>query len=152
MLLEAALVEIRVVEATKFRRQPTEHPDEPELPGDAIASETEPHLSREFEAVLGLSLDFTERISGSETVRDQVDAAVGCIRKVTGILGRVEGPPQEGATRRQGLRPVSDVHGEDQVDAGAEAVEPMLLDQLQAEGRHPTDYEAEKMLVGEQGR
>ena len=57
MLLEAALVELRVIEGIEVRRQSPEHPDEPELPGDAVAGETEPHFAREFEPVLRLPLD-----------------------------------------------------------------------------------------------
>ena len=95
MLLEARLVELRIVEGVKVRRQSTEHPDKPELPGDAIASETEPHFLREFESVFGLSFDFVERIAGCETICCQIDAAIGGIGKVAGILRRLEGAPQE---------------------------------------------------------
>jgi hypothetical protein len=130
MLLEAAFVELGVVKGGELWRQSTEHPDESELPGDAIAGETESYFTREFEAKLGLSLDFTERISRGKAVCDQVDAAIGCIRKVTGILRRLKGATEEGPRDLQGLRPVSDVDGEDQVDASSEAVEPVLLDQI----------------------
>ena len=68
MLLETALVKLRIIEGGKVRRQSAKHPDEPELPGDAVAGETEPHLPREFEPILGFLLDFTERISGGEKI------------------------------------------------------------------------------------
>jgi hypothetical protein len=102
------------------------------LPSDAVTGETESYLPREFEATLGLSLDFTEGISGRKAVCDQVDAAIGRIRMVTGILRRLKGAPEEGVRRLQGLSPVCDVDSEDQVDASSKAVEPMLLGQIQA--------------------
>ena len=73
--------------------------------------------------------------SGSPEARQFVirsSAAVGRISEVAGLLRRLEGAPQEDAAGRQVLRPVCDMDGEDQVDAGAEAVEPALLDQIQA--------------------
>ena len=186
---EAVLVEICVVEGIEVRRQSPHRPDELKLPGDAVAGETEAHFTREFESVLRLPLDLAERISGGETVRDQVDACIRRVREVAGILRCLEGAPQEGATDPQVLRPVGHVDGKDQVHAGAETVEPMLFHQvepepaeakpglvvpevrpqhaaqprisearsvavavLQAEGRHPTDDEAEKIQVREQGR
>src|SRR3954447_1457210 len=142
MLLEAALVELRVIERGEVRRQSPEHPDQSELPGDAVAGETKSHFPREFEPMLGLSLDVTERISGRDTVCDRVDAAIGRIRKVTGILRHLEGAPEEGARRPQGLSPVGDMDGEDQVDTSPETAEPMLLDQIQGE-----PAEAEPCLV-----
>src|SRR5260370_30275895 len=71
-------------------------------------------------------------MSSGETVRDQVDTAIGCIGKITGLLCRLESAPQEGARRPQRLRPGSDMDREDQVDARAKAIQPTLLDQIQA--------------------
>src|SRR5260370_35469402 len=85
-LLEAALVELRAIEGCKGRPQSTEHADEPELPRHTVADESERHLPYEFESILGLPLDFAERISGGEKIGDQVDAAIGYIRRVTGHL------------------------------------------------------------------
>ena len=130
---EAVLVEIRVVEAVEVRRQSPQRPDEPELPGDAVAGETETHFAREFEPILRLPLDLAERISGGEAVRDQVDAGIRRVREVTGILRCLERAAQEGATDLQLLRPMGHVDCEDQVHAGAETVEPVLFDQIEAE-------------------
>src|ERR1700730_7028830 len=80
-LLEAALVELRAIEGCKDRPQSTEHTDQPELPNHAVADESERHLPYEFESILGLPLGFTERISGGEKNGDQIDAAIGYIRK-----------------------------------------------------------------------
>src|SRR5258705_1991093 len=116
-LLQAALVELRVIEGGS-----TEHADEPELPGHAVADESERHLPYEFESILGLPLSFTEWISGGERIREQVDAALGYIRKITGLLRRLESPPQKAATYRQVLRPVDDVDGKNEVDTRSELV------------------------------
>src|SRR5258708_19180888 len=129
MLLEAALVELRIIKRVEVRCQSTERPDESVLRGNEVADETEPHLSHEFERVLDLVLDFTERISGGEKIGIQVGAAIRCISKISGVLRRVEGASQEHAAARQVLRPVRDVDGEDEVDAGAKAVKPALFDE-----------------------
>src|SRR5262245_21121604 len=55
MLLETALVELRVVEGGKVRRQSAERPDESELRDDDIADEAEPRASHEFERTFRLS-------------------------------------------------------------------------------------------------
>src|ERR1700726_3412280 len=125
-LLEAALVELRAIEGCKGRLLSTEHPDEPELTGHAVADESKRHLPYEFESVLGLPLGFTERISGGEKIGDQVDAAIGYIRKITGHLRRRESPPQQVTAHRQGLRPINDVDGKNEVDTRSEPVEPAL--------------------------
>src|SRR5258705_8078568 len=75
-LLEAALVQLRAIEGYKGRPLSTEHADEPELPGHAVADEAERHLPYEFKSILGFPLGFTEWISGGEKIRDQVDAAI----------------------------------------------------------------------------
>src|SRR3981081_1064057 len=94
MLLEAALVELRIIEGVKVRRKSTERPDESVLRGNEVADETEPHLLHEFERFLDLELDFTEGIPGGKKIRIQVGAAIGCIRKVSGALRRAESAPQ----------------------------------------------------------
>src|SRR6202035_2208157 len=116
----------------KGRPQSTEHADEPELPNHTVADESERHLPYEFESILGLPLGFTERISGGEKGRDQVDAAIGYIRKITGLLRCPETPPQQATAHRQVLRPVDDVDGKNEVDARPEPVEPAFFDQIQA--------------------
>ena len=45
-----------VVEGAEFRRQAAEGPDKPELRGDDVNDETEPHLLRKLETVLGFTL------------------------------------------------------------------------------------------------
>src|SRR5882757_4096325 len=132
MLLEAALVELRIIEGVEVRCKSTEHPDESVLRCNEVADKTEPHLPHEFKRVLDRVLDFTERISRGEKIRIQVGAGIGCISKIAGVLRRIESAPQENAAGRQVLGPVRDMDGENQVDAGAKAVKPALFDQIQA--------------------
>src|ERR1700680_2139823 len=141
-LLEAALVELRAIAGCKDRLKSTEHTEHPELPDHAVADESERHLPYEFESILGLPLGLTARISGREKIRDQVDAAIGYIRKITGLLRRLERPPQKAAADRQVLRPVDDVDGKNEVDTRPEPIEPALFDQIQAK-----PAEAEPRLV-----
>src|SRR6266478_954513 len=49
MLLEAALVELRVIEGGEVRCQSTECADQSVLRGNDVVDETEPHLPDEFE-------------------------------------------------------------------------------------------------------
>src|ERR1700733_1457049 len=79
-LLEARGVKLRVIEGIEVRRHPTQHPDKPELSGDAVAGETEFYFSCEIEPALGFLLDVTERVSVGNAVCDHIDAAIRCIR------------------------------------------------------------------------
>src|SRR6266403_280529 len=142
MVLEAALVELRIIEGPEVRCQSAERPDQSLLRGSDVGDETESHLPHEFERARDLVLDVSERIPGGEKIGIQVVAAIGRISKVSGALRRVESTPQENAAARQVLRPVRDVNGEDQVDAGAKAIKPALLDEIQAK-----PAEAESSLV-----
>src|ERR1700738_1571876 len=103
MLLEAALVELRIIEGVEVRCKSTERPDESVLRGNEVTDETEPHLLHEFERVLDLVFDFTERISGGEKIGIQVGTAIGCISKVSGVLRRGESAPEENAAGWQGV-------------------------------------------------
>ena len=91
------LVELRVVGECEVQRTSTKNPNEPQLRDRDVDYETEPHPANDLEPILRLSLHVAEQISGAEKVRDQVDAAIGCIGKVAGAQRRVEGAPQEGA-------------------------------------------------------
>src|SRR5271167_2836645 len=118
MLLEAALVELHVIGECEVRRTSTKNPNEPKLRDCDVDYETKPHPANDLEPILRLSLHVAERISGTEKVRDQVDAAIGCIGEVAGAQRRVEGAPQVGA--------------------GAKAIEAAFLDEIDAK---PSDAE-----------
>src|ERR1700724_4141653 len=56
MLLEAALVELPIIEGVEVRCKSTERPDESVLRGNEVADETEPQLVHEFELLVDLVL------------------------------------------------------------------------------------------------
>src|SRR5271157_2832977 len=67
MLLEPALIELRVIEAAKLWSQAAEGSNQSELTCDEIAHEIEPHFSRELQPVVSLALHLTS--SGSPPAR-----------------------------------------------------------------------------------
>ena len=71
MLLELALVELRIVEGGELGQQAPESLNEPELSGDDVGDETELRLPRELERILGFSLHIAERLSHGEQERFQ---------------------------------------------------------------------------------
>ena len=46
-------------------------------------------------AVIGLALDFAERLPGGEKVRDQIDPGIGRPGEVAGLLRHIEGAAQQ---------------------------------------------------------
>ena len=65
MALEPSLIELLVVEGAEFRRQAAQRADQPELRGDEVDDEAEPHLLRKREAILGFALHLGERIAAA---------------------------------------------------------------------------------------
>src|ERR1700692_4712667 len=76
MALEPSLIELRIVEAAKCRRQAAESPDQSELRGDAVNDKPEPCPLREREAMLSFAFRLGKRIARHEKVRVQLVAAV----------------------------------------------------------------------------
>src|SRR5260370_1800600 len=105
MVLEAALVELRIIEGLEVRCQSTEHPDQSVLRGNDVADETEPHLPHEFERALDLVLDVSERIPGREKIGVQVVAAIGCISKIPPPPPPLATPPPQTPPPRHAPRP-----------------------------------------------
>jgi hypothetical protein len=70
--LESQLLKLSIVKATKFLRQATEGPDQPELRDNAINDKAEPHVPGKLQAVLGFALYLNERIACCEQIRVQV--------------------------------------------------------------------------------
>src|SRR4051812_34187010 len=105
MLLEAALVELGIVEGGELRGQAAQGPDEPQLSGEDVGGIAEPDLARELEAGLGLALHFTEGLPGGQQVRDRHAAAVTRRDDVADSGGRLERAPQRAAASASVLRP-----------------------------------------------
>ena len=86
MALEPQLVELLIVKRAEFRRQAAQRPDQPELRGDDVDDETEPHLLRKRETMLGFALHLDERIARREKVRIRLIAAVGRKSEVADLV------------------------------------------------------------------
>ena len=91
MALELKLIEPLIVEAAKFRGQPTEGPDQPELHSDEVNDEAEARFPGKREAVLGFRLHLGKRISHCQKVRAHLVAAISGKCKVTDPVGGIEG-------------------------------------------------------------
>jgi hypothetical protein len=57
MLLEACLIELRIIEGVECRSQTAERKYQPQLAGDDVDDETEPYLAGEFQPGFGFPLD-----------------------------------------------------------------------------------------------
>src|SRR5271165_6771441 len=86
VLLELALIELRIVEGGEARGQASESQDEPELSDDNVDDVTKLGLSCEFESVFGLALYIDKRISGGQKKCDQTVAGIDRIFEVAGFL------------------------------------------------------------------
>jgi len=95
VLLEPALIELRIVEGGEAPGKAPESQDESELSDDYVDDVTKLCLSRELEAVFGLPLHDAKRISDGEKKRDQTIAKESRIFEVAGFLRRSEGAPQQ---------------------------------------------------------
>ena len=131
--LDLTLVELVIVKGSERPRQPAERPDEPELRGNQIDDQAEPHLPREGESALELALRVDERIAGGEDVRVELIAAVGRVGQIADPVGGLERATQEIPAALHVLRPWDDEASEDQTGPGPEARQPALFDQVIAE-------------------
>ena len=68
MALEFKLIKPFIVEAAKFRGQPTERPDKSELPDDNVNDEAEPRFLDKRQSVLGFRLHLGQRIARCQKV------------------------------------------------------------------------------------
>ena len=105
MALESTLIEPFIVEASKFRRQPTKGPDEFELRDDDVNYQAEARLPDKLESFLGFMLHFSQRISRPSKVRVQLVAAIRRERKVTDSPGDIERAMYQVTARPHMARP-----------------------------------------------
>src|ERR1700722_10452918 len=90
MLLKPELIKLGIVKGAELRGQATKGTDKPELRGDDVNDQTKPSLLGKREAVLGFTLDLSERISRGEKVRVQVVAAISRKSEIAGLVRSVE--------------------------------------------------------------
>src|SRR5215467_1833729 len=90
MVLEAAFIESLIIEAAKFRGQPTKSPDKSDLHDDDVDYESETGFLDKRETFLGFQLHLGKGISHCQKVRDQLAAAIRGKCKVTDPMGSIE--------------------------------------------------------------
>src|SRR6476620_2999954 len=129
MALEPMFIERLIVEGNERRRQATKGPEQS---GDHVDDEAEPRLLRERQAVLGLTLYVSKRISRHQKLRVQVVAAERRKGKVTDSVRGIEGATHQLAADPDISRPMHDVC-ESRVGSGLEPRQPAFLDELIAE-------------------
>src|SRR5436309_630385 len=137
MLLEPALIELRVVKRAKLWSQAAKGSNQSESHDDVVGNKFKPHLSTELEPVLGLSLDLLERISAREKVRNHVTRAESRIREIAAFFGGVESTPVPDAAVVQMPSPGSNVMAKGVVDAGFKTVQSAFLDEIDGELAKP---------------
>src|SRR4051794_13900579 len=118
MALEFKLIEYLIVEAAKFRGQPTEGSDEPDLNDYDVNYEPEPGLLDKRERILGFRLYLGKGISHGQKVRDQLAAAISRILKITDSVGGIEGTPYQIASAQRVFRPWQNDISERHVSSG----------------------------------
>src|SRR5262245_4948839 len=123
--LESQLVEPLIVEGAKLRRYPAQRLDEAELSGDDVSDEPDPSSPRKVEAMFRFPLQLTEIVSGGETVRDQLMAAVSGKGEVPGFVRHLEGTAHQLAAGSDVSRPrhhnisVTDIRSSPKAPEGA---------------------------------
>src|SRR5271157_680399 len=93
MLLEPALIEVRVVKRAKLWIQAAKSSNQSESRDNVVGNKFKPHLSTQLESVLGLSLDLLERISACEKVGNHVTGAESRIGEIAAFFGGVKSTP-----------------------------------------------------------
>src|SRR6476646_846319 len=82
MPLELQLIELTIVKAAELPRRATKRPDQRELRSDDIDHHPEACFPRELEAVLRFAFNLRKPVSGCQTDRVDVVAAVCCERQI----------------------------------------------------------------------
>src|ERR1700726_3547041 len=144
MALEPQLIKLPIVKGTKFLRQATEGSDQPELRGNAVNNEAEPHLMGKLEAMLGFALHLRERIARREQVRVQVHAAVRRKCEIADLVRGLERPTQQIAGSLDMLRPGHDKISKAYIGPGLEAPQAAFFDQFIAK---PTESKSGLVVV-----
>src|SRR5271165_372953 len=133
MLLEPALIELRIVKRAELWSQAAKRSNQSQGRDNVVGNKVKPYLSSELEPLLGLSLDILERISAREKVRDHVARAESRICEIAAFFGSVESTPVPDAAIVQMPSPRSNVMAKGVVDAGFKPVQSALLNEIDGE-------------------
>src|SRR3984893_13315486 len=144
MALEPQLIKLPIGKGTKFLRQATETSDQPELRGNAVDDETEPHLMGKLEAMLGFALHLNERIARREQVRVQVHAAVRRKCEIADLVRGLGRLTQRIAASLDMFRPRHNKISKAHIGPGLEAPQAAFFDQFIAK---PTESKSGLVVV-----
>src|SRR5260221_1107723 len=137
MLLEPALIELRVVKGAELWSQAAKGSNQSKSHGNVVGSKLKPHLSSELEPVFGLSLHLLERISASEKVGNHVTRAKSRIREIAAFFSGVESTSVPDAAIAQMPSPRSNVMAKGIVDATFKTVQSAFLSEIDGELAKP---------------
>jgi len=115
--------------------------------GDVLEVSEPSRIPGEAEGARRLALHVIEGISAAETSGDRKKSAVGRVSDVARVEARLEGALEDLAARAEMACPGNHAHADHHPDARPEAVQPALLDQIDAELS-----EAETFLVPSETR
>src|ERR1700745_198237 len=91
MPLKPSLIELFVVERTKFIRQSPERPDQLEIRPDDNEHESDARALSKLDSFLRFHLRLGKRISHNQKIRDQLREAICRVCKVTHPVSDIEG-------------------------------------------------------------
>src|ERR1700735_1019635 len=109
MLLELALVELRIAKRAELWSQTAEGSNESELGRDVVGNKAKLHFLSELKSVFSLSLHLLEWVSACQKVGNHVTAAEGRKGQIAGFLCGVKTKPVPGPGVMQMLSPGKDV-------------------------------------------
>src|SRR5438045_8351092 len=112
MVLEAAFIELAVIEGSESRCQAAKRPDKCKLGGDHVDDETEPGLLRECETSFGLALDLFQFLARGQKLRVERVAAIRCVSQLATAVRGDERTAHHFAARAKVLGPWHDAVAE----------------------------------------
>ena len=130
-------IELSVVETTEKRRETAKCADQRELGRADVRQEAEAGIPGKFQALLGLALHASKRITARKQISKHVNTARGSGREIAdGICGS-ERPLNQLLAHAHVLGPGNDENGERQIGVGPEPFQSAFLDKVVAESAEP---------------
>src|SRR5919197_4299570 len=131
--LNPKLVKLLVIKGAERRRQAAQRSDEPELRGNDVNDETEPHLLRKRETMFGLTLHLDERIARREKERVHCIGGIRRISKIADLVGGAERATHQITAGPDVPGPYTDEGSQEHIGPGLEALKPAPFNQVIAE-------------------
>src|SRR5215472_15070564 len=108
MALEPKLIELIIIEGSKFRSQAPKGPDEAELRCDVVDDATEPDFLSKLKTTLRFALHLDQLISCRQHVSEQMVPAITRMGNGTNFVCGIEGATHQVATKPDMSRPGQD--------------------------------------------